>query len=56
MLIRQGIVHLPVQGTWVQSLVGDLGPHMLQGNRARVLGATCHRGSRAPQLRSDAAK
>ena len=28
-------MYLPVQGTQVQSLVGELGSHMLQGNEAR---------------------
>ena len=25
-------IHLPMQGTWIQSLLGELRPHMLQGN------------------------
>ena len=29
-------IHLPVQGTWVQSLVGELRPHMLPGNQAHT--------------------
>ena len=55
-MIQRAGVRLPVQGTWVQSLAGDLGPYTLQGNGARVLGATQHRGSYALRLRPEAAR
>ena len=41
-------IHLPMQGMWVQSLVGELGSHMVQSRLA------LH--AHVPQLRPNAAK
>ena len=42
---------LPMQGTWVRSLVKELRPHMPQGiyTRAQQLLKPGHPGARAPQ-------
>ena len=60
-------IRLPMQGTWVQSLVRELRSHMPQGNRGRILQllnlytttretVSCKKRSWVPQLWPDTAK